>query len=238
MKSILLPTDFTDNTTTALDWAKLFARKEGALITLLHVYQPMLPDTSLPTMGDTGIGMMASHDLEVISRNRLEQMATDLQAEGFSAQADWRMGSIEEEVLDASRTYAADLIITGRSDLSTVFDRLAGSAADDIATDAACPVLVLPALGEHDLRLPAQVRSITYAMQSDSSQSETSKQLGDLTDTFDVPVDYTPADAIGASPADLIIVTDYKKGGLFSTNPVTKILGDAKVPVLVYHPKA
>lgn len=238
MKSILLPTDFTDTTTSALDWAKLFARHTGAAITLIHVYQPMVADTTLPMMGDMGVGMLASHDLERITQNRLNELVTQLQAEGFTAQADWRLGSVEDEILQASRLYAADLIIASHGGLTTIFDRLIGSAADGLAREAACPVLVIPALSDTDLHLPAQVRSIVYVMQPNSTQSEASDQLNGLTDVFDVPVTYTPADQIGTSPADLVVVTDYKKGGLFSTNPAEKILSETKVPVLVYHVKA
>lgn len=238
MKNILLPTDFTDNTTAALDWAKLFARQTGAAITLIHVYQPMVADTTLPMLGDMGVGMLASHDLETISQTRLNELTEQLQAEGFTAQADWRLGSVEDEVLLASHQYDADLLIATHGGLTTIFDRLVGSAADGLAREATCPVLVIPSLTDTDLRLPAQVRSIVYVMQPNSTQSEASDQLGDLTDIFDVPVDYVPADDVSASPADLVVVTDYKKGGLFSTNPAERILNETKVPVLVYHVKA
>ncbi len=237
MKNILLPVDFTDTTTATIDWARLFARKTGASITLLHVYQPMLIDTTLPNMGDMGAGVAAAHDLEIIGQNRLTELTEQLQAEGFAAHSEWRIGAVEEEVLAVSRQYGVDLVIAGHSGMQTIFDRLAGSITDEVAHDAACPVLVLPQLDDTDLRLPAQVRSILYAMQPDSTQSEMSEQLSGLTDTFDVPVDYKPADEIGASSADLIVVTDYKKGGLFSTNPADKVLSTAKVPVLVFHPK-
>ena len=238
MKSILLPTDFTDTTTAALDWAKLFAKQTGAVITLIHIYQPMVADTTLPIMGDIGGGVLASHDLEDISQNRLNELATQLQAEGFITEADWRLGSVEDEILLASRQYEADLIIASHGGLATIFDRLIGSAADGVARDAACPVLVIPSLSETDLHLPAQVRSIVYVMQADSTQAEASAQLDDLTDIFGVPVDFIPADKMSASPADLVVVTDYQKGGLFSPNPAERILRESKVPVLVYHKKA
>ncbi len=237
MKSILLPTDFTDTTTSALDWAKLFARQTGAAITLIHVYQPMVVDTTLPNLGDVGIGVLASHDLEQITQTRLNDLVAQLQAEGFTAQADWRLGSVEDEILLAARQYAADLLIASHGGLTTMFDRLIGSAADGLAKDAVCPVLVIPSLSETDLHLPAQVRSIVYVMQPNSTQAEASEQLDTLTDIFDVPVAYTPAEDVSASPADLVVVTDYKKGGLFSTNPAEKVLSDTKVPVLVYHVK-
>lgn len=234
MKNILLPTDFTD-TTTALDWARLFARTTGATITLVHVYQPMVADTTLPIMGDMGVGMLASQDVETITQHRLNELVTQLQTEGYTVQGDWRMGSVESEILQAARQHASDLIIVSHGGMPTIFDWLLGSAADDLAHDARCPVLVLPALADGDLHLPAQVRSMMYAMQPHSTESQMSSQLDELKGLFEVPVAYTPIDELSASPADLVVVTDYKKGGLFSTNPVQKVLDSAKVPVLVYH---
>ncbi len=44
MKTILFSTDFTESATTALDWAKLFARQYEATLVLLHVQQIPVAD--------------------------------------------------------------------------------------------------------------------------------------------------------------------------------------------------
>ena len=70
MTNLLFPTDFSTNNVAVLTWVRLFARKTGATITLLHVYQPMVADTTLPTIGDIGVGIAASQEVEEISRRR------------------------------------------------------------------------------------------------------------------------------------------------------------------------
>ena len=94
MTSLLFPTDFSISSTATLDWVRLFAQKTGATITLLHVYQPMIPDSTLPTIGDPGLGVMASQEIEDISRQQLGVMAAELGKEGLSVQVDWRIGSV------------------------------------------------------------------------------------------------------------------------------------------------
>lgn len=144
MTNLLFPTDFSANNTDALNWVRLFAHKTGATVTLLHVYQPMMPDSTLPTIGDPGLGIMASQEIEDISRRQLGELAVKLRSEGLSVDVDWRIGTVDDGILEAALDHSADLIVMGRSELSTFFDRLAGSAVTDVADEAKCPVLIVP----------------------------------------------------------------------------------------------
>ncbi len=100
MTNLLFPTDFSTNNEAALDWVRLFAHKTGATVTLLHVYQPMIPDTTLPTIGDPGMGIMASQEIEDISRQRLDKLASELQTEGITVKTEWRIGAVDNNILD------------------------------------------------------------------------------------------------------------------------------------------
>ena len=115
-----------------------------ARVILLHVYQPVVADTSLNTFADPGVGSMVTLDLETISQKHLHTLVEKLRSEGLDAVGEWRMGNVEGGIIDAAREYAPDLLITQRSSVATFFDRLAGSAADDVARLAPCPVLFIP----------------------------------------------------------------------------------------------
>lgn len=239
MTNLLFPTDFSTNATHALNWARLFARKTGATITLLHAYQPIIPDTTLPNLGDPGVGVTASLEVEQISRERLAQLVADLQSEGLSVQADWRIGSVEDEILDAARQLPADLIVMGRSNLSTFFDRLAGSAVTDVANQALCPVLVVPNADELDGLRPAQVRTIAYAMQPRTTQADVTAQTDSLLNAFDAQLVVLTEDQLERPAADLIVMQLYPQAGfldnLLHPNRTTALVEKADVPVLVYH---
>lgn len=165
MKTILFPTDFTTTSHHALAWAKFFARKHNATIVVLHVYQLPLPDTTMPAMGDLGMGTFAATDLEQISRENLDKFVIQLQSDGFTIETDWRMGNVEDQIINSATDHNADLIVTGRSDLTNFFDRLIGSAATDVARAATCPVLVVPNAADEQTNLPVQIKQMVYATQ-------------------------------------------------------------------------
>ncbi|OIN57342.1 universal stress protein [Arsenicibacter rosenii] len=184
MKTILFPTDFTSSASMALQWAKTFAAKYKATLVLLHVHQPPLPDTTLPTVGDLGVGVAAAYDLEQIGHQQLDHLAGQLRAEGLTIDTEWRMGGIEDEILSTARDRNADLIITGRHNMSTFFDWLAGSAATDVALDASCPVLVVPAPDEHESPKPVQVNEVIFATQLEFDERAILQQATQLTADF------------------------------------------------------
>ena len=239
MTNLLFPTDFSTTTTTALDWVRFFARKTGATITLLHVYQPMIPDSTLPTIGDPGLGVMASQEIEDISRQQLGVLATELRKEGLPIRVDWRVGSVEDSILDAARDHSADLIVMGRSDLSTFFDRLAGSAVTEVADEARCPVLIVPTTPEGKTIRPAQIHKIVYAMQPQTTQGIITFQTESLIKAFDAELDVVTEDQLDNVQADLIVMQLYPKAGfldsLLHPNHVAQLVEKSNVPVLVYH---
>lgn len=239
MTTLLFPTDFSNTTTAALDWVRLFARKTGAGITLLHVYLPMVPDSTLPTLGDSGLGVVASLEVEELSRRQLEELATDLRAEGFSIQTEWRLGIADDEILTVAREQSADLIVMGRSDLNTFFDRLAGSAVTDVADEAICPVLIVPATHEAQAVRPVQVHTIVYAMQPQTNQSDVSAQTDSLVDAFGAHLSVLTEDQLDTVHADLIVMELYPKAGfldnLLHPNHINRLISKSAVPVLVYH---
>ncbi|GAB4032002.1 universal stress protein [Spirosoma jeollabukense] len=241
MTNLLFPTDFSASNTAALDWVRLFARKTGATVTLLHVYMPMIPDTTFPSVGDTGLGIMASQEIEDISRQRLSALASELQAEGLSVRVDWRIGSVEDSILDAARDHSADLIVMGRSDLSTFFDRLAGTSVTEVADEARCPVLIVPTTPEGQAIRPAQVHTIAYAMQPQTTNAQVTFQTESIVEAFDAKLVILTEDQIDTTHADLIVMQLYPQSGfldkLFHPNHTAALVEKSDVPVLVYHEK-
>lgn len=184
MKTILFPTDFSQSTVAALNWARLFARQYNATLVVVHVQQLAIPDTTLPVAGELGMGASASLDLEPISQDQLTELAHQLQAEGINCQTDLLRGAIKEAILSAANTYNADLIITGRGHLTNFFDRLVGTAATSVARGANCPVLVVPAQETETAGPPAQLQTIVFTTPLEFDQQETFGQVVELADTF------------------------------------------------------
>lgn len=242
MTNLLFPTDFSTNTIAAQEWARLFAHKTGATVILLHVYQPMVPDTTFPTVGgisDPGLGAVAAVELEDLSRQRLNELANTLRADGLSVEADWRIGLVDDSILEAAREHSADLIVMGRSDLSTFFDRLAGSAVSDVASEARCPVLIVPTTDQGEAIRSVQVRTIVYAMQPQTTRARVEDQTESLIDAFGAELLIVTDDKLDTVHADLFVIQLYQQGGfldkLLHPNPVASLIEKSDVPVLVYH---
>lgn len=195
MKTILFPTDFTAASHYALEWVKLFARQYNATIVVLHVYQLPLPDTTLPTMGDLGTGVLASVDLEHIGRENLEKVVSQIRAEGFSVETDWRMGSIDDEIIDSANEHDADLIVTGRRELSGFLDRMVGSSVTSVARAATCPVLVIPNADDEQTNPPVQINQIVYATQLDFDERDMMGQAIAIAQAFDANLHLVKVDA-------------------------------------------
>lgn len=244
MKTILFPTDIADNHAIALNYLRLLARGWQARVVVLHVFQPLIAANALPTFNDpalgapgldvTGLSGTANLELEEISRHQLDRFVQALQAEGLDAVADWRMGTVDDEVVEAARQYQPDLLITHRTPAAGFFDRLVGSAADDIARQATCPVLYIPETSNS----VANLRSVAYVLQPTITQQIVSDQTAPIVDTFDAHLTVIPPDEIDDYRPDLYVIQRREAGllgGLLNSDPTEKLLSDAKAPVLVYH---
>lgn len=166
MKTILFTTDFTQSGSSALDWAKLIARQYNATLTLVHVYSPAIPAAPFGGMGE---GMAITAPItEDLSRGHLAELAARLESEGIRVQSDWRVGGVDDEIQRAAQETQADLIVTGRRDLSSFFDRLVGTTATDVAKGASCPVLVVPS---GSVAHSAQLQTIAFATQLEGNDS-------------------------------------------------------------------
>jgi nucleotide-binding universal stress UspA family protein len=239
MKNFLLPLDFTDTTGHTLDWARLLTRTFNAKLTLVHVYEPVVADTTVPNLGDPGVGATAALDLEPLAAQRIAALVDQLAAEGLDVQGEMLIGHPEDGILEAAKRFISDLIITGRSDVSTFFDRLAGSAANDIARDAICPVLLVPAVDptRQVVKAPA-IRTVAYVMQPKTTQDLVSKEAGPLATAFGAELKVLMPDAIDNLSGDVLVMHRYEQGaldGLFGADKAARFLTDTGVPVLVYH---
>ncbi|MFD1143079.1 universal stress protein [Larkinella insperata] len=187
MKNILVPTDFTGTSELALAWAKFLAKHysqggQETMITLAHVTQPYIPDSTLPT-GEVGVGMMAVQEMEDVGELNLQEIADQLEREGFKTRIESRVGSIDSEIVDVADELKPDLIVMGRSHIDSFFDWLAGSSAADVAMTAHCPVLVVPTL-DHSQSVPVRLQNIAYATQLEFDENHILRPVVQLARTF------------------------------------------------------
>jgi universal stress protein A len=138
LKRILVPVDFSDCSSKALQYALPFAKEFEASILLLHVVTPFLPPAE-----------MAMVDVSEIELKMRESGARELAALRAAVEKEapvetaLRVGRPDTEIVRAAKELDADVIVLsthGRTGLAHMF---MGSTAEQVVRRAGCPVFVV-----------------------------------------------------------------------------------------------
>ncbi|GAB3569928.1 universal stress protein [Spirosoma luteolum] len=198
MKTILLPTDFSDSTAHAINWAQGLASAYDATLVLLHVQTYTATGATMPLAGEVGLGLDPAMgallpgpdlpDLEPALRGQLSALADGFRHDGIDCRIELRWGAVKDVILDVAADHEVDLIITGRSHLGGFFDRLLGTTATGVARGAHCPVLIVPTgdldeLAEIDQE--SQLQSIVFATPLEFDEDDTFRQVVELAHRFE-----------------------------------------------------
>lgn len=140
-RTILFPTDFTPHARSALKYAAAFARQSSGRIILLSVQSTTVP-SNLMTLADRNLGGEDSQWLRQI-RTQIRDLISDPLLDGLEIEPVIVGGEPAHEIAQAVRDYDIDLVTVvthGRRGLSRA---LWGSTAEEIISEAPCPVLTL-----------------------------------------------------------------------------------------------
>jgi len=134
---ILVPTDFSYPADQALKHALAIARRNGAVLSLIHVVSKV----SIPDM----VFASTRIDLKLIRQlaaDRLERLVKRFRLKpAHQIIAD---GNAAEEVVKFARKMKADLVVISSRGHTTFERLLIGSTAERIVHYCTCPVLVIP----------------------------------------------------------------------------------------------
>jgi len=143
VRSILLPTDFSECGNYALSYATSLARKFGASIICVHVIEPIVP-----TVGYSGVTEPLpiadiSDQLEDSAERELPRLAECEECAGLEVEELIVHGDAAAEIVRVAREREVDLIVVsshGRTGWGRI---LFGSTAEAVVRHATCPVLVV-----------------------------------------------------------------------------------------------
>jgi nucleotide-binding universal stress UspA family protein len=135
-RNILVPHDFSDQATAALETAGRLAMEHDGKLTVLHVLVPFY----LPA--DAPFGMPAPGDLISEHRHQLERLATKaLGPNRPPLTVRVESGDASQRIIEAGRR--ADSIVMATSGRTGLAHFLIGSVAERVVRHATVPVLVL-----------------------------------------------------------------------------------------------
>ncbi len=139
---ILVATDFSDASTAALAYARLFAERFSASIHLLHVLEDLASHawtTEVYVAALPGV----HEEMERQARERLEQQMPAADRERFQAVLALRGGSPFVEIVRYAHDEGIDLIVMGTHGRGPIAHVLLGSVAERVVRKAHCPVLTV-----------------------------------------------------------------------------------------------
>jgi nucleotide-binding universal stress UspA family protein len=174
MKMILVPTDFSKPSESALKTAINIGAKAKAVIVLLHIVeQPTKESFNVEGQVSTGDDWEDKiFTLKLIERRKAQllEQVKEVSKAGVLVRQELRMGNPYHGIKTAISEYKVDLVVMGTSDRSKVEEMLVGSNTEKVIRSAACPVLTV-----HQEQT-IEFRNIVYA----TSLSENEKSFSDV----------------------------------------------------------
>jgi nucleotide-binding universal stress UspA family protein len=137
---ILVPIDFSEHATLALEEAAALARQSQAKLTVVYVIPQVIfrPDWA-SDMEDT----LDMSDMVEEARQTLGQMATPYRQQGVTISERVLAGGPYIEIIRLATQIGADLIVIGAHGTSDRRPTLMGSVAAKVVREAPCSVLVI-----------------------------------------------------------------------------------------------
>jgi nucleotide-binding universal stress UspA family protein len=143
LKSILVPTDFSEHSQNAMRYAAAFAEKFGAEIHLLHVFQDLA--VFQPDAVSVGPPIVPpAEELMTAARNALQRFIEENKLQGLKIRPEVREGSPFDEIVGFAKEKDIDLIVMGTHGRGWLAHVLLGSVTEKVIRKAPCPVLTVP----------------------------------------------------------------------------------------------
>jgi nucleotide-binding universal stress UspA family protein len=152
LKTILVPTDFSEASQSALEYAKGLAAAFGSTVHVVHVMEDLLAHAwsaevyvaSMPNLRE---------EIEKEAQERLAAMLTDDDRTRFRAMTVIVAGNPFLEIVRYAKANAVDLIVMGTHGRGPIAHMLLGSVAEKVVRKSPCPVLTVRD-AQHDFVMP------------------------------------------------------------------------------------
>ena len=136
IKTILVPTDFSDPAHAAATFAARLANQLGAELIFLYVADPYL--------GSGDLLLDVARLQRKTEYGALDQLRDWARRIAPTAQVEVRIGVPAHQIIEAARELKADLIVIPTHGRSAVAQFFMGGVAEKVVRHAGCPVMVLP----------------------------------------------------------------------------------------------
>lgn len=143
VKTILVPTDFSETAQAALEAATSLAKQFGAKIIIVHAYHaeiPMVVTMDAPYALPPGF----YEELSAEAQRRVDKLADEITSrDGVKAEGIAMATPAATAIIERAESMNADLIVMGTHGHTGVKHLLLGSIAERVVRTAPCPVMTV-----------------------------------------------------------------------------------------------
>jgi nucleotide-binding universal stress UspA family protein len=175
MKTILVPTDFSQPAKNALIYALAIARKSGARIILMHAYHMPASNTTVFRDVTSILKQDAERDLAHVAR----QLMADPQNAGIKLETAAIRGNLVNGLKKTADETKADLIVMGTKGTSGISEILMGTNTASVIEDTSCPVMAIPEQATY-----REIKHILYATDYQAAEDTSISQLAEFAALF------------------------------------------------------
>jgi nucleotide-binding universal stress UspA family protein len=170
MKTILVPTDFSDNADNALYFAIELAKKQNAKLVLIHAFQLPIVVAAVP------YDIINNEKLELKKKaeNNLKAQCLKIKHSGnLTYEYILEEGDTVDVILKHAKEKKADIIIMGTKGASGLKAVLFGSITESVIEKTELPVLAIP----NKTKFSTPIKTITFATNYNLNEIESIKKL-------------------------------------------------------------
>ncbi|MEM9675791.1 MAG: universal stress protein, partial [Bacteroidota bacterium] len=186
MKTILVPTDFSDQATYALDMAADIARKSNAQVQLLNVVEAphgssfsALGEVSMPDASDN----LYFVRLIEAAKKKFDEMAVEGKYSDIKLEGLVEVGHPFEHISRSIAEHEVDLVVIGTRGSSGLEEIFVGSNTEKVVRRVDCPVLSVKSPASTD-----SIKDIAFATNFRDDYSKLIEQLVKLQKVFDATI--------------------------------------------------
>jgi nucleotide-binding universal stress UspA family protein len=163
IKNVLVATDFSPVSDTALVYGRALARTFGGALHVLHVVDNLGARLSYADAALAGFAPpQMQAEIESAARKSLDTFVTETDRRELHAAAVLRVGNNPaKEIAEYAKEASIDIIVVGATGRGGVDRLLMGSVADKIIRRAPCPVLTVRH-PEHEFVIPDALQVVAH----------------------------------------------------------------------------
>lgn len=146
MKNILLPTDFSDNSWNAIEYALQMYKDQPCTFYILHVYSPVIYQFEYAQSAAIQLQMM-ENEREIATKNLdkfLQKISSNYKNQNHTFLKKTSYNTLSSAIEEVNENTNLDGIIMGTKGASGLKEILFGSNTVHVLKNSKCPVLAIP----------------------------------------------------------------------------------------------